>query len=108
VSLPLETEQGSIRVLFIYFGGVLSGALGASIIEPTLMVGASAGVYCLLTSHISNIVIVSKLTPCNSSKINYILFYFHRTFHHSLIHIFVVSLLPHCRSVTWSTPFGIA
>ncbi|XP_058815494.1 rhomboid-related protein 2 [Topomyia yanbarensis] len=56
VAFPLETEQGHVTVLLVYFGGVLAGGLGASVFEPTLMVGASAGVYCLLMSHIPHIV----------------------------------------------------
>ncbi|XP_053664555.1 rhomboid-related protein 2 [Anopheles marshallii] len=56
VAFPLETEQGHGKVLFVYFIGTLAGALGASVFEPTLMVGASAGVYCLLMSHIPHII----------------------------------------------------
>ncbi|CAO1352937.1 unnamed protein product [Diamesa hyperborea] len=58
ISLPLETEQGRIRVLVIYVGGVLSGSLGASIFEDSLMLGASSGVYSLLMSHIPHIFMV--------------------------------------------------
>ncbi|XP_058453513.1 rhomboid-related protein 2 isoform X2 [Malaya genurostris] len=60
VAFPLETEQGHATVLLVYFGGVLAGGLGASVFEPTLMVGASAGVYCLLMSHIPHIVMNFK------------------------------------------------
>ncbi|XP_050078572.1 rhomboid-related protein 2 [Anopheles maculipalpis] len=56
VAFPLETEQGHGKVLLVYFAGTLAGALGASVFEPTLMVGASAGVYCLLMSHIPHII----------------------------------------------------
>lgn len=62
ISFPLETEQGHFRVFLVYFGGVLSGSLGASIFERFLMVGASAGVYSLLMSHIPHIVIVSAIS----------------------------------------------
>ncbi|XP_050100507.1 protein rhomboid-like [Anopheles aquasalis] len=55
VAFPLETEQGHRRALLVYFSGVVAGGLGASVFEPTLMVGASAGVYCLLMSHIPHI-----------------------------------------------------
>ncbi|XP_058058658.1 rhomboid-related protein 2 [Anopheles bellator] len=55
VAFPLETEQGHGPVLLVYFAGVLAGGFGASVFEPTLMVGASAGVYCLLMSHIPHI-----------------------------------------------------
>uniref|UniRef100_A0A182NEK3 Rhomboid-like protein n=1 Tax=Anopheles dirus TaxID=7168 RepID=A0A182NEK3_9DIPT len=56
VAFPLETEQGHGKVLLVYFTGIVAGALGASVFEPTLMVGASAGVYCLLMSHIPHII----------------------------------------------------
>uniref|UniRef100_A0A182Q7X4 Rhomboid-like protein n=1 Tax=Anopheles farauti TaxID=69004 RepID=A0A182Q7X4_9DIPT len=55
VAFPLETEQGHGKVLLVYFTGIVAGALGASVFEPSLMVGASAGVYCLLMSHIPHI-----------------------------------------------------
>uniref|UniRef100_A0A182K7V2 Rhomboid-like protein n=1 Tax=Anopheles christyi TaxID=43041 RepID=A0A182K7V2_9DIPT len=55
VAFPLETEQGHGKVLLVYFAGIIAGGLGASVFEPTLMVGASAGVYCLLMSHIPHI-----------------------------------------------------
>lgn len=59
VGLPLETEQGHLKVFLVYFGGVLGGALGASIFQPNLlMVGASAGVYSLLLSHVPHILMV--------------------------------------------------
>lgn len=61
VAFPLETEQGHGRVLAVYGAGVVAGGLGASVFEPTAMVGASAGVYCLLMSHIPHIVMVNKL-----------------------------------------------
>lgn len=59
ISLPLETEQGHLRVLIVYFGGVLCGSLGASIFEESMMVGASSGVYSLLISHVPHIFMVS-------------------------------------------------
>ncbi|XP_041780179.1 protein rhomboid-like [Anopheles merus] len=55
VAFPLETEQGHGKVLLVYFAGIVAGGLGASVFEPSLMVGASAGVYCLLMSHIPHI-----------------------------------------------------
>ncbi|KFB39961.1 AGAP009451-PA-like protein [Anopheles sinensis] len=60
VAFPLETEQGHDKVLLVYFTGILAGGLGASVFEPTLMVGASAGVYCLLMSHIPHIIMNFK------------------------------------------------
>ncbi|XP_058453509.1 rhomboid-related protein 2 isoform X1 [Malaya genurostris] len=68
VAFPLETEQGHATVLLVYFGGVLAGGLGASVFEPTLMVGASAGVYCLLMSHIPHIVMANDPSVKNHFK----------------------------------------
>lgn len=56
VAFPLETEQGHRSVLVVYFSGVIAGGMGASVFDPTHMVGASAGVYCLLISHVPHIV----------------------------------------------------
>lgn len=65
VAIPLETEQGSFRTLFVYLGGILFGAIGSTVINPTQsMVGASAGVYSLLLSHISHCVLVRKIVNC--------------------------------------------
>lgn len=62
MAIPLEIEQGHLKVLIIYFGGVISGAIGASVFQPTLlMVGASAGVYSLLISHIPHILLVNYI-----------------------------------------------
>ncbi|KAG4073431.1 hypothetical protein HA402_000655 [Bradysia odoriphaga] len=56
VAFPLETEQGHLKVFVVYFIGVISGGIGASIFQPDLlMVGASAGVYSLLISHVAHI-----------------------------------------------------
>lgn len=57
-ALNLEKHQGSARVAFLYMGGGIIGALGASSIRPDLVVGASAGVYALLISHLSHIILV--------------------------------------------------
>lgn len=52
-------EQGHCRVLVVYFGGVLFGALGSALTNPLQgVVGASAGVYSLLISHISHGILV--------------------------------------------------
>lgn len=58
-AMMLEKNQGSIRVGILYFGGGATGALGAGCLRPDLVVGASAGVYALLISHLSHIILVS-------------------------------------------------
>lgn len=49
-----------MSVLMVYMGGILSGSLAASISpgDVSLMVGASSGIYSLLTSHVSHICMV--------------------------------------------------
>lgn len=59
IALPLETECGHFRTFCVYFYGVLSGSLVASVTNDAwLMVGASSGIYSLLMSHISHILLV--------------------------------------------------
>lgn len=59
-SYLLEKYQKNYRVILLYFGGGIIGALGASSFRPDLVVGSSAGVYALLISHVSHIVLVSS------------------------------------------------
>lgn len=57
----LQVEQGWIGVATIYLGGGVCGALGASLLQPSLfLVGSSAGVYALLTSHLAHLYLVSS------------------------------------------------
>ncbi|XP_014203473.1 protein rhomboid-like [Copidosoma floridanum] len=56
LATPLEVEQGRLAVGTIYLGGGVCGALGASLLQPNrYLVGASAGVYALLTSHLAHL-----------------------------------------------------
>ncbi|XP_015595827.1 protein rhomboid isoform X2 [Cephus cinctus] len=56
LATPLEVEQGRMGVATIYLGGGVCGALGASLLQPSVyLVGASAGVYALLTSHLAHL-----------------------------------------------------
>ena len=58
VGVPLELAHGSVRVAAIYLAGVLAGSLGTSVCDITrqvYLVGASGGVYALLTAHIANV-----------------------------------------------------
>lgn len=57
-----QFEVGHMNVLMVYVGGILSGSLAASISpgDVSLMVGASSGIYSLLTSHVSHICMVSS------------------------------------------------
>ncbi|XP_054733888.1 protein rhomboid-like [Anastrepha obliqua] len=56
--LPLELVHGSARVAIIYLAGVFAGSLGTSVVDSEVyLVGASGGVYALLTAHLANILL---------------------------------------------------
>lgn len=59
IAIPLERQQDSIRVGLLYLAGGFLGALGAACISPDYVIGASAGVYALLISHMSDLLLVS-------------------------------------------------
>ena len=47
--------KGTLRVATLYIFGVVGGCLAASIIDTDkYLVGASAGVYALITAHLGN------------------------------------------------------
>ncbi|CAG9863565.1 unnamed protein product [Phyllotreta striolata] len=52
-----EKRQGRWRVLLLYFLGGFLGVLAASCVRPDIVIGASAGVYALLISHLSDIIL---------------------------------------------------
>lgn len=55
----LQVEQGRLAVGTIYLGGGVCGALGASLLHRKFyLMGASAGVYALLTSHLAHLYLV--------------------------------------------------
>ncbi|XP_017773116.1 PREDICTED: protein rhomboid [Nicrophorus vespilloides] len=49
----LEKTQPNWKVILVYIGGGIGGALGAVCVRSRLLVGASAGVYAILASNIS-------------------------------------------------------
>ncbi|KAF0311518.1 Protein rhomboid [Amphibalanus amphitrite] len=60
VGVPLELGHGTVRVAAIYLAGVLAGSLGTSVCDAgrqVYLVGASGGVYALLTAHIANVLL---------------------------------------------------
>ncbi|XP_074603131.1 protein rhomboid-like [Brevipalpus obovatus] len=58
IGLPLEMVHGSLRIGAVYMAGVLAGSLGTSVFDPDVkLVGASGGVYALLTAHFANVVL---------------------------------------------------
>lgn len=64
VGVSLELEQGHCRVGLVYIVGGICGALANAWLQPELLlVGASAGVYAMLCSHVPHLVLVSQLWP---------------------------------------------
>ncbi|GAU96656.1 hypothetical protein RvY_08074 [Ramazzottius varieornatus] len=58
VGLPLEMVHGSFRTAVIYFSGVIAGSLGTSVFDQDVyLVGASGGVYALLSAHLANVLL---------------------------------------------------
>ncbi|KAK5638629.1 hypothetical protein RI129_012924 [Pyrocoelia pectoralis] len=57
LGITLEVVHRWWRVLIIYLAGVVAGSLVASICNPeVILVGASGGVYAILTAHIASII----------------------------------------------------
>lgn len=61
LGLPLELVHHWWRVSLVYVAGVLAGSLGHSLTSRNSLVGASAGVYALITAHIATVIMVSEL-----------------------------------------------
>uniref|UniRef100_A0A0K0DFK9 rhomboid protease n=1 Tax=Angiostrongylus cantonensis TaxID=6313 RepID=A0A0K0DFK9_ANGCA len=58
IGVPLEVVHKPWRIAPLYLMAVLSGSLLQYTLDPKVyMVGASAGVYALLTAHLANVVI---------------------------------------------------
>lgn len=61
LGILLEMVHKWWRVLAIYFAGILAGSLATSISEPyNYLAGASAGVYALITAHLSTVILVGN------------------------------------------------
>ncbi|XP_073991056.1 rhomboid-related protein 2-like isoform X2 [Rhodnius prolixus] len=57
LGLPLEMVHGFWRILIIYTSGVIAGSLITSVVDPNVfLVGASGGVYSLITAHLASII----------------------------------------------------
>ena len=67
--------MGSLRVAILYFSGVLLGSVGASCIQPNMfLVGASAGVYALITAHLGIFLYDFFAISSNPNRMNFIFF----------------------------------
>lgn len=71
IAFCLETEQGHWKVATIYVIGGISGSLATLYLQPELsLMGASAGVYALLMSHIPHLLKVSEAYSMPSTPPN--------------------------------------
>jgi len=58
IGIPLEMVHGPLRILPIYLAGVLAGSFASSVFDPqVVLVGASGGVYALISAHLANVVL---------------------------------------------------
>eukprot|EP00094_Tigriopus_californicus_P005761 TCALIF_05554-PA protein Name:"Similar to rho Protein rhomboid (Drosophila melanogaster)" AED:0.34 eAED:0.34 QI:0/1/0.33/1/0/0.33/3/0/161 len=58
LGMLLEIINGWWRVGLIYLGGVLSGSLLTSVVDPRVyLVGASGGVYALIAAHVPTLIL---------------------------------------------------
>lgn len=61
LGVALEWNHSWWRISLIYVSGVAAGSMGTSIFKPNAMlVGASGGVFALITAHIATIILVPK------------------------------------------------
>lgn len=58
----VEKHQKRWKIVALYIGSGAIGALGASCFRPEDVIGASAGVYGLLMSHLPHLIIVRGFT----------------------------------------------
>lgn len=57
IGILLEIVHGPLRMIIIYFAGVIAGSLATAVIDSNVyLCGASAGVYALLAAYLANIV----------------------------------------------------
>lgn len=58
IGIPLEMVHGPLRILPIYLAGVLAGSFASAVFDPrVVLVGASGGVYALMSAHLANVIL---------------------------------------------------
>lgn len=87
LAIPLEFEQNHGRVAAVYFGGSILGGCGVMVFGPKiLVVGASAGVYSLLLSHIPHTVINRRTIRYRNVRLGIVLFLCLCDLIHTIVH----------------------
>lgn len=83
----MEFEQNHGRVAAVYFGGSVLGACGVMLFGPKiLVVGASAGVYSLLLSHIPHIILNKRTIRYRNVRLSGVLFLCFCDLVHTVVH----------------------
>lgn len=87
LAIPLEFEQNHGRVAAVYFGGSILGGCGVMLFGPKiLVVGASAGVYSLLLSHIPHIVLNKNTIRYRNMRLGMVIFLCLCDLIHTIVH----------------------
>ncbi|XP_031618904.1 rhomboid-related protein 2-like [Contarinia nasturtii] len=96
IALPLETTEGHLRVLIVYFSGVVFGAIGSLLFNPTQsIVGSSGGVFSLLFGHMSQCTLNWRIISYRSFRMTAILLLFFSDLLFSVLkHIYWSSVEP--------------
>lgn len=69
VGIPLETLHRFNPVFIIYLGGIVGGALGNSIADPSAyLAGSSSGCYALISAHLADVVMNWQEMKCRWVK----------------------------------------
>lgn len=75
LAVPLEFEQNHGRIAVVYFGGSVLGACGVKLFGPQILtIGASAGVYSLLLSHIPHIYLNRRMIRYRNVRLGVVIF----------------------------------
>ncbi|XP_078478981.1 rhomboid-related protein 1-like [Lampetra fluviatilis] len=70
LGVPLEMAHGTVPVLALYLAGVLAGSLVSSVIDMSApLVGASGGVYALLSAHLTHVVLHWSDVSCTAKPL---------------------------------------
>lgn len=87
LAIPLEFEQNHGRVAAVYYGGTVLGGIGVMLFGPQiLVVGASAGVYSLLLSHIPHIILNKRTIRYRNVRLGVVFFLCLCDLIHTIVH----------------------
>lgn len=83
----MEFEQNHGRLAAVYFGGSILGACGVMMFGPKiLIIGASAGVYSLLLSHVPHIFLNKRTIRYRNIRLGVVVFLCLCDLIHTIVH----------------------